>query len=125
MTETTASPESNPFIGRLESVASILAFWHKRHGEAGVRELLALTASEVPAEPWLLSLEERVSITTRECLEAAARELEATGLKKLAKIVREHAASRPSEIDLPPYEPGSINHRAWLAGMQRKQRVKV
>jgi hypothetical protein len=116
MAETTESPETNPFMDHLGSVASILAFWHKRNGEAGLRKLLALTASEpVPAEPWLLTLEQCVRITTRESLEDTARELESTGLRKLAKIVREHAAARPREIDLPDYEPGTINHRAWLA----------
>ena len=89
-----------------------------------MRELLTLAASEpVPDKPWLLTLEERVGITTREALENTASELEATGLKKLGKIVREHAAGRPREIDLPPYEPETIDHRAWLASMKCKGKL--
>jgi hypothetical protein len=111
--------ESEPF-NDFESVAEIIGFVHRKHGVAAVQELLALM-SEPAAKPWLLTQEERV-VTTRENLEGAADGLESAGLRKLAKLVREHAMGRPSELDLSPYEPGSINHAAWLAGMKRRRK---
>jgi hypothetical protein len=108
-------------LSLLETLAAHLAFWNKQQGEGFVRELLTLLVSEpAPPQPWLTPLEELVKVTTRESLEATALELETVGLKKLAAIVREYAADRPSELDLSPYVPGSIDHRAWLEGMKRK-----
>jgi hypothetical protein len=117
----TDTPETDNPLFELETPAAVLAFHHKHCGEAGVRELLAGAMSQpVPAKPWLLPPQERLRITTREDVMAAAQELEAVGIGKLAEIVHQHAATRPAEIDIPPYEPGTINHRAWLAGMRRK-----
>jgi hypothetical protein len=119
MTETT---EANPLFA-LETPAAILAFWFKKRGEIGVRELLAAAMSQpVPPKPWLLPQQERNKVTTRETVTNAARELNAMGIGKLAVILHEHAATRPREVDIPPYEPGTINHRAWLAGLKRKRR---
>jgi len=78
-----------------------------------------------PPEPWLLSQEERVNIVTRESLEATAGELEAAGLRKLAGIVRLHASERPPEISLTPYQPGTIDHKAWLASMKRRSAYSI
>jgi len=108
-------------IEELESVAEILAYWHKHNGEPGFRELLAaLAGGPAPAKPWLLSLEQRISITTYEKLEKIAGDLASRGLRKLAKITRDLAADRPHEIDLCPYKPGSTNEKAWLFRERQK-----
>jgi hypothetical protein len=107
-------------LHELDTVAEHLAFWNKNQGEAFALELLAMMDQPVPAKPSLLTLEERVKITTRETLEDIARELASAGLKRLAKATRELAMRRPREIDIPEYEPGTVNHRAWLAGKRRR-----
>ena len=113
--------ERDPFEDFV-SVAEVVGFVHRKEGETGVRELLAMFNGPVPEKPWLLPFDEWVKITTREQLSDAASELASLGLSKLAKIVREYADARPSEIDLSPYEPGTIDHRAWLAMMKRRKK---
>lgn len=96
--------------------------WRKG-GAAGVRTVLGTIEQPIPSKPWLLTLEERAKIITRESLEVAACELEGRGLKSAAKLVRETAAGRPRLIDLPKYEPGTTNHQAWLASMKREGKL--
>jgi hypothetical protein len=95
----------------------------QRSGAAGVQTALSAIDEPVPSKPWLLSLEERVAVITRESLEDAAAVLTKAGLKTAAKLVRETAARRPREIDLPEYEPGTTNYRAWLAKMKREGKL--
>src|SRR5262245_1725940 len=78
--ETTAIPERKRLmaaeiaehrdpIEELETGAEILAFWHRKYGEKGFRELLTYAYSEpIPQKPWQLSSQERIQITTREYL---------------------------------------------------------
>jgi hypothetical protein len=106
---------SDPFDS-FDDMAELLAFLAKKYGLSFIRDLLAQDCREVPAKPWLLTQAERIKISTRESFEATADALQDIGLNQLAKLVREHAVTRPSMLDLPPYPPGSINHRAWLAG---------
>jgi hypothetical protein len=102
-----AAEQREPFE-ELESVAELLAFSYKRYGEVVFRELLTRLASEpVPAKPWLLSSEELNHVTTREEVEAWANDLASHGLRKLSKIAREHAATRPREVELCPLRPGA------------------
>jgi hypothetical protein len=113
--------ENDPFAD-FESTGEVVAFVRRKHGETAVRELLAMMNEPVPAQPWLLPQDERLNITTRERLERTARELKSRGLKRLAKMVRGHALSRPSELDLSPYEPGTLDHQVWLACMKRRRK---
>jgi hypothetical protein len=109
-----AAEHREPFE-ELESVAELLAFSHKRYGEVVFRELLTRLASgAAPAQPWLLSSEELNHVTTREAVETWAHDLASHGLRKLAKITREHAATRPRQVELCPYAPGTAGARAWL-----------
>jgi hypothetical protein len=116
--QNSADPPGDPFDGMPTSEALGLAW--QRDGAAGVRTALSAIDQPVPDKPWLLTLEQRVAVITRESLEDAAAVLTRAGLKTAARLVRETAAGRPREIDLPDYEPGTTNHRAWLAAMKRK-----
>lgn len=100
---------------QFESVAELLAYWARKYGEQGFRELLTQLVGELmPAKaPWLLTSEERNGITTTEQLEKYASDLESHGLRTLATIVRQHGADRPSQLQLCPYAPGTANARAW------------
>jgi hypothetical protein len=117
----TMSETNDPFAD-FETVGEVFGFVYRKAGMNGVKQFIVMGCDQpVPAKPWLLTQAERIKITTAESLERAADELQSAGLTKVAKVVSDHAASRPREIDLPTFEPGTVNHRAWLAMMQRKR----
>jgi hypothetical protein len=109
--------ETNPHLKRyeqLESNAQLCAYFAKENGVDVFREFLRVTARPVPPRFWELSDEEKRRIYTREDYLEIAGELRARGLKKLARIVAEHAVTRLRHIDLCPYPPGSTGERSWL-----------
>ena len=102
--------ETPDLFADFESAGEICAFVFHKSGADGLRECLGMTT-------------EGSTVTlTREFLEDAAGELEAVGLNKAADIVAEIAATKPSEIDLNPYDPDSANGRSWLASRTQRQR---
>lgn len=102
----------NDPINDFESWAELIGFVRKQEGDSGVIEYLQLIPP-APEKPWLLPIEERAGIITRETLEDAARELAERGLKTIARVVRRYAKKRPTQADIAPYPPGSTNHEAW------------
>ena len=113
---------NDPINDLSESTAQLLAFVYRQKGEAGARELLKVRCGPVPEKTWLLPQSERLAITTKEQLEKDVSELEKAGTKTLADIVRQFIKGRPSVLDVPPYEPGSLNHASWLASMKRRKK---
>jgi len=103
-----------------ENTAQMLAYLCKDVGIDAFSKWIATKAVPVPEKPWLLTGEQRDRIHKREFFEEIVADLKAHGLKKLARIVQEVAQKAPREVDLPPYEPGSIGHRDWLARMKRQ-----
>lgn len=100
--------EPDPFAGF--GAAELFGFIHHKLGEEGLRELLTMMAKDN---------------TTAEFLQDAAAELEQAGLAKPAAIVAEIAAKSPSELDLNPYETGSLNWQSWRQSRIMRRRIET
>ena len=96
----------NPFDA-FDSLGVICAFIHKKLGADAVRQALEQADSLHPL--------------TREFVEDGVAELKAVSLHKVAAILAGRASTLPSELDLCPYDPDSINGRSWIASHQRRQ----
>jgi hypothetical protein len=98
--------EPNPFEGF--SFAEICGFIHRKEGENGLRELLAM-----------------FNDFTCEFLAEAASELTAAGLSKPATILTALAATTPSELDSGnPYdEDDRLNWSEWRRSWLNRRRV--
>jgi hypothetical protein len=99
-------PAPDPF-DTFETAAEIFAFVHRKLGEKGLRQLLAMGDG-----------------STCEFLHRAADELSAMGLRKVADIVLDVAADSPSEADPCPYVEGSHNAQGWYYSLRRRQRQR-
>jgi hypothetical protein len=88
-----------------ETTAELAAFVHRKFGEEGLRQCLAM-----------------LDDPHREFLQEDADELAAVGLSKAAAILAEVAAKSLPEAERCPYEEGSTNAKAWHSALERRQR---
>ena len=104
--------EPNEFDA-FETFGGLTAFIFHKYGADGLRQVFAVdTESE--------------NTFTREFLEDTANELAALDLNKAAAIVADVAATKPSMLDLCPYDTDTADGRSWLANtksqLKRRQR---
>jgi hypothetical protein len=97
--------EPNNYLEALDRMSAVYGFVFKVAGEKGLRDLLAMEGG-----PY------------REQLEASCVELASLGLTKAAGIVAEFVEDAVPEVESCPYEPGSLNAKAWLVRYLQRQR---